>query len=224
MQQNLLNKINVSSRILISILVLFTLFVAKSLFLIIFLSILCFIVILLKEKSVNIYIKALKKIALMLLFFAIIYIIVFRDILSCLIFVYKIIVFVIFLVGLFEETKLNRLIDGIYTIVFPFVKKKANLDKIAYNVSLFIYFLLCLMNSDEEIQQIQKLRNYKRFNIKYYFLPRLIFAIDKMTKLETNLKFNYFKPKKEKSSLVSNFLLLFVLILFISVVFKEVIL
>ena len=224
MQQKLINNITVSNRILILFLLMGTLFVAKSIFLIMFITVLTAIILVLIEKNVKLYVEALKRTVFWLLFLAVIYIIIFRDTVGLLVFEYKIILSIILLTGFMQSINFGMLADGIYTILSLLNKKLSNLDKTAYNITRYIYFYGILMSSGSKIQKSQQLKNKRRMSLKYYLLPKLFYAIDEISKLESGLKLNFYKVKREKNDANSNVILLFFVILFIFAVFKEVIL
>ena len=224
MQQKLINNISVSARILILFLLIGTLLVANSLFLIMFITVLTAIVVILVDKNVKLYVVALKKSLFWLLFLFIIYIMIFRDILGLIVFAYKMLLIIILVVSFMLSVSFDMLADGIYTIISPVLKFVGSLDKKAYSIARYIYFYSILLQNGNKIKKSQQIKNSMRINVKYYLLPRMIVAADKITELENSLKLNFYKVKKEKINFVSFLLVFCFVVLFIVAVFKEVIL
>lgn len=224
MQNSIFNKVNVSTRILALILLSLSILVAKSIYLMIFFLIFLIILVILTNKSVKFYIDSIKKVKFWLLFIFLTYIIVFRNILDSCIFIYKVIL-IIFIFKQFSLTvNFESLSNGIRTLLKPL--RKLNLDKLAYDIVVFIYFVNEYLNSKKEIfsnYNYDKKIRYT-FSLKYNIFPRIFFAISKINKLESSLKLKFYKSSNEEKNIASNMVLFIFIMLFIVVVFKEVIL
>ena len=224
MQQKLINKLNVSSKILILFLILCTLLVSKSIFLIMFITVLIIFILVLSEKNVKLYVDTLKESIFWLFFFGIVYIIIFRDILGLIVFLYKMMIIIVLIVNFMESLSLDKLADGIYSLIEPLIIVFPNLKQTAYEIAYYIYFGWLLINSGNKIKKLQLLKNRQQVNLKYYLLPRLFFATSGIKKIDDSLKLSFYKVKKENKNFVSLALVLLFVILCITAVFKEVIL
>jgi len=219
MQNNIFNKMNVSSRLLILFLLVFSLMITGSLRFILLFTTFVLILLILNYKSVKYYLDLLKKFKFVLLFIFVTYIIILGNFLNTLIFLYKIIL-IFLLIDLFLSTvKFETLTNGIKTLLKP-LENKLKINKIALNVSLFIYFLIYYTDSKKEI--LLK-GSTQKFNIKNNILPRLFLTNYKLKKIETDLKLKFYSPKFELNNRKSNIAVgVFVFVLML-VIFKEVI-
>lgn len=226
MQNNCFKSINVSTRILIVLLLGLSIFIANSIYLIIFLSILILISLILTNKNVKNYIYFIKKIKFLLLFILVAYIIIFRNIFGLLIFIYKLILIVLIIKQFTLNINFESLNNGIKTLLRPFHKTKKDLDNLSYNITLMIYFIKFYINTDDKITNMYKNKKGLNFklSLKKYILPRVFMTVFEITKLENSMKLKYYKPKFESRNIKSFILLLMCIILFIVVIFKEVIL
>ena len=179
MQNNIFNKINVSSRLLILLLLIFSLMLTSSLYFILMFTTFILILLMLNKKSVKYYLQLVKNLKFFLLFIFITYIIIVGNIFNTLLVFYKI-VLVVLLIDLFVSTiKFQTLTNGVKTLLKP-LENKLRIDNIALNISLFIYFLVYYITSKEEI--LSKYSNQK-FNLKNNILSRLFFTNYKLKKL-----------------------------------------
>ena len=105
---------------------------------------------------------------------------IFRDIIGLLVFIYKIVLIIILLTSFMLSINFGTLTDGIYTIITPFGKKIPNLDKIAYNITRYIYLYKFLMNSSSKIKKSQMVRKQRQVSVKYYLLPKLFYTINEI--------------------------------------------
>ena len=117
-----------------------------------------------------------------------------------------------------------KLTSGIKTLFNPL--KVIKFDAISYNIVIFIYFIKYYINAKEEIfaNYNSNQKSVYVFSLKYNFLNRLFFSVSKVKKLESSLRLKYFSSKIEKKDTLSNSILICSIILFIVVIFKEVIL
>lgn len=224
MQNNIFSKINVSTRILILLLLSLSIFIANSIYLIIFMSILSIILLILTNKSVKLYIFFLENVKTWLLFIFIAYIIIFRNVLNSFIFIYKLMLIILIVKQFSLTVNFQSLTSGVKTLLKPL--NKFNLDKLSYDIVIFIYFINFYINSKKEIftnYTLNKKISYS-LSLKHNILPRLFLTISKINKLESSLRLKFCKIKFEKNNIKSNIILFAFLVLFIIVVFKEVIL
>lgn len=224
MQKNLIKDITTSSKIITMLFTIITLLIAKSIFLISFITILIIIIMILVDKSVKFYILSLQKSVFLLLFFLIAYIIVFGDIVGGIYLLYKLILCIILLTCFILNVNFSQLINGIYTFMLPFKKIVPNVSKKAYDLAKFLYLYIFLKYDDNKIIKSQQIKNKVRFNIKYYLMPRLFCALNKVTKLEDELILNFYSVKKEKNSILSLIFVIISLSFCVFAIFKEVIL
>ena len=221
MQNKFLNSINNSIKLIILFLIILSIFLANSLFLILFLLTLEFIILMLINKSVNIYVDFIKKIKILLLF---IFIIIYSDLLKAFIYTYKMTSCLILIKSMLMLIDFKSLNNGFYTILFPLKMFGLNILNISYNMTLAVYFLEFMINSSIEIKNIQLLKNKRTNNLKNFFLPRILFVSNKINQLESNLKLNFFEISIDRFNFKSIILLLLFIILFLTIVVKEVIL
>lgn len=225
MQNSIFNKINVSTRILILIILVLSLLIANSIYFILFFSTLVLVLLILTNKSVKFYLDSIKNFKLWLLFSFIAYIIIVGNVLYSVRFIYKVILIILLLTQFSLTITFQSLTNGIKTLLRLFIKE-AYLDKISYNVVSFIYFINFYINSKKDILRHyneDKLIRYS-FSFKRNVLPRLFLAASKTKKIESSLKIKFYEPKFENKSTKSNIVLFVFLLLFIIVIFKEVIL
>lgn len=219
MQNNIFNSINVSSRILILFILMFSLMLTNSICLILMFSIFVLILLILNDKSVKCYIYLLKNIKFLLLFIFIAYIIMVGNIFSAILFLYKIVLLILLIKTFLNGVNFQTLTNGIKTILKP-LKNNLKIDNISLNMSLFIYFLIYYINSNEIIM----LRHSNlKFNLIKKIIVRLYFTNSKLKKIESDLKLKFYSPKFEISDKKSNIVVYCFILLLILVIFKEVI-
>lgn len=226
MQNNFITKISPSVRIIVLMLLILSLLFAKSIYLILFITTLILVLVAITDKKVNLYVKALKKVSLLLLIFLILYIIMFRqyDIFLIILLLYKcLLIVVLFKVFLFN-IDLKSMHEGLYGVFLPLKKLKMNVEIFSLDVILSIYFISFLIESKYKIKYVQKIRGKRMFNIKNYILPRLLYSINKLDRLQENLKIKLYKLNYKKADLKSKFIFILFFVLFIICIFKEVVL
>ncbi len=225
MQNNIIKKISPRVR-LISLFILTTsLFMAKSIFLILLITTLTLILMLITGKKVNTYVNIIKKVAILLLFLLIVYIIIFEyNIFKCLIFTYKLLIVTLLFAIFHFNTGFNQLHQAIYECLRSIEKMKINVEGISFDIVAALFFLKSLVNNKQNILETQKLYGKRQLNIKNYILPIFINSANELNELQYHLKTKFYKLSYKKSNMFSKFILIVFVILFILVVFKEVIL
>lgn len=225
MQNNVFKKINVSTRILMLMLLSLCILIANSIYFMLFLLIFIIILLILTDKNVKFYINAIKNVKFWLLFIFITYIIIFRNILDSFVFIYKVLLIVLIVKQFMLTVNFQNLTNGIMTLLKPLCKF-LNLEKVTYNIVIFINFVKIYIDSRKKI-----FSNYEPnkkifycFSLKYNILPRLFFTMAKLNKLESSLKLKFYKSNFEEKNLISSITLFVFVMLFIGVIFKEVIL
>ena len=219
MQNNIFNSINVSSRLLILFILMFSLMLTDSICFILMFSIFVLILLILNDKSVKCYIYLLKNIKFLLLFIFIAYIIMVGNVFSAILVLYKIVLLILLIKTFLNGVNFQTLTNGIKTILKPF-ENKLKIDSISLNMSLFIYFLVYYINSNEII--MLRYSNTK-FNLIKNILVRLYFTNYKLKKLESDLKLKFYSPKFEINNKKSNIVVYCFILLLILVIFKEVV-
>lgn len=223
MQNNIVNQINSSTRILILLICCLITIIAKSIFLLIFISLFLIILMVLTEKSVKFYLNFVNEFNLLLLFIFIAYIILFGGIYNSFIAVYKAVLVIFFIRQFILTMNFQKFSNGMMTIINPIENSK--LEKIVYDVLIFIYFILYFINSRKQI-----LRKYSKNNmsfslsLKYNLLPRIFLSMTKTKQLESSLKIKHFKASIEKKNKLSTITLYIFITIFMLVILKEVIL
>lgn len=221
MQNNVFNKINVSTRILILLLLSSSILIANSIYLMLFMSIFFIILFILTNKSVKSYMKLLKNIKFLLLFIFITYIIIFRNVLNGLFFTYKIILIILYVKQFTLTVNFQNLNNGINSLLKPM-----KLDKFSYDILIFIYFVTFYIISKEQVftNYSGAKKEYYTFSLKYNVFPRIFLAVSKINMLESSLKLKFYKKDYENNSMLSNIVLSIFLLLFMVIVLREVIL
>lgn len=225
MQNNIFSKVNVLDRIIILLLLIISIFVTNSIYLIVFFSIFLIILIILTNKSVKFYIQLIKNVKFWLLFIFIAYIIIFRNILGSFTLLYKTILIILFIRQFSLTVNFNDLTSAIKTSLKP-VQTLFNIDKISYTIIIFVYFMNMYMKSKEEIftrYAIDK-KIMCNFSLKYNILPRVFLTMSRTNEFESSLKLKFYKARFEGKNKTSKVVLFVFLILFVVVIFKEVIL
>lgn len=225
MQNNIITKVNVSTRLTVLLLLVLSIFIAKSVYLLIFLTLLCVILILLTKKSVKFYIDSIKNVKYWLLFIFIAYIIICRNILVSFVFMYKVMLVILNVKQFSMTVNFCTLTDGVMTLL-NFIGIKLKSEKFSYNIVSFICFINAYMKTKKEIfskYDSEKKLKYQ-FSFKYNIFPRVFLTMSKMEKFESSIKLKFYKPKLEEKNLQSKIVLFVFLVLFVTVVLKEVIL
>ena len=150
MQNKFINKINASSLIISLLFLILIIFIANSVYLLSFITVLLFACIILTNQNVKFYVESIKNIFLILLFTFITYIIVTRNIIGSFVVLYKFILTILFIKQFFLVIKFEKLVNGINTVLKP-LNRKININKISYNIAIFIYFINIYINSKKEI-------------------------------------------------------------------------
>lgn len=218
------NEVTLSFKLLILLLLSATILIAKSLYLILFITVFSLIIIILNEKSVNIYINTLKKHAFLLLFIEIIYIIVCGNIVGSFLFLYKLVLITILIKNIMININFNKLHSAIYTLLIPVLIFKIDLGKISFDITESIYFIKYFMESKRIINQLQDFKNKRKYNLKHFWVPRLLYSNNKINLLNVNLEAKFYKLNKEKINIKSYIFLTIFIVIFIIALFKEVIL
>lgn len=224
MQSRFIKDITVYVKMLILLLLICTLFIAKSIFLLAFITILSLIILILLGGSVNEYVDFIKKIFIWLLFIVITYIIIYKGINGLLIFMYKFVLSVVLIHGLISNLNFDELHSGFYGILKPLNRFNIDVESKSFNIALSIVFLKALLYSSDSVGKLQCMRNKRNYGIKYFLFPRLLWATNYSENLKNNLKLKFYSLKCEKLNFRSVLLLILFIALFISAIFKEVIL
>lgn len=225
MQNKLINKINTSSLIISLLLLILIIFIANSIYLLSFLTTLLFVFIILTNQNVKFFVELIKNTFLILLFAFFAYIIITRNIIGSFVFVYKVILIILYVKEFLLITKFQELVNGINTILKP-LTNKLNINKISYNIVLFIYFTDIYINSKKEIfNNYVSLNKFTyTFSVKRNLCPRIFLTISKIKNLENSLKIKNYKINYECVNKKSTICIYLFTLLFIIVFFKEVIL
>lgn len=225
-RNNFIQKISPSIRILILLILIMSLLLATSIYLILFITVIVLILFIITDKKVKVYVKFLKKTLLLLLFFFLIYIIIFRQssIISIIFIIYKLIIINILIKIFFLNIEFRSLHQAIYGCLLPFKKTKLDIEMFSLNMTMSIYFIKFLLESNDNIKVIQEINGKRTINIKNYLLPRIVYSINQLEILQDNLRIKFYKLKYKKSNFVSKLLLIIFIIFFVVCIFKEVIL
>ncbi len=223
MQDRVVKDITSIARAIIFILLICTIFIAKSLFLILFLTILTLIIIILSNYSVNRYRKLLKKCAIWLLFIPIIYIIIYNNTNSILIFAYKSMMVIALIDNFLYDITFGEVHNIIYSIIYPLKRTKFDIEEISFRMTVNLFFVKSMLLSGNKIVNSQLLKNKVNYNVKNFLMPRLMIAINETTELEQSLIIKSYTLNKDKNNINSDIMVILFASLFIISVFKEVI-
>lgn len=224
MQNNIYNKINTSSRIICLMLLILINLLANSLYLLMFLLVFTILLLTLTTESVNVYIDFIKNVKFVLLFIFIGYIIIFGNIVFGLLFTCKVFLILMLIKHFILTTPICDLINGIRMILNP-IKKFINIDNISYNMGLFVIFIQEYFECKKTILNKYKQCKYKYiFSLKYNILPRIYYTINKINEKEDSLRLKFYSSKEELINKQSKMIVVVFSLLFVVVVFKEVIL
>ncbi len=223
MQNNIINKISPTVRIIISLILIFTLVVSKSIFLNLFLSILILIIIILSNIKIKDYLINFKIFIPWIIYSILLYIIIYRNVPMTFMFSYKILLIVLLIETFIISVNYDDLNTGIYTIIYPLHVLGFNINNISESVSLYTYYIKYFNESSNIIKKSYELDNKVKYSVKDYIIPRLIISNKNIIDLKTSLRVNFYESKKDKLDIKSIVILILFVILFILVIFKEVV-
>lgn len=225
MQGNIISKISPTVRIICLFILIVSLFIAKSIYLILFITTLTLILMIITRKKVNIYVNTTKKITILLLFWLIVYIIMFGyNIINCLLFAYKLIIVISLLEVFYFNIDFSQLHQSIYGCLKPLERMKLNVEGISFDILVSLFFLKNLINNKQKLSETQKIYGKRQLNLKNYIVPIFINASNELNEFQYHLKTKFYKLSYKKSEFFSKIILITFVILFIFVLFKEVIL
>ena len=222
-KNNFLKIISPSVRLICLIILGISMIIAKSIYLILFITTLILILCIYSKKQVKEYVKSIKNIILVLVFFTILYIIISRNysIFGIFIFFYKSLAIWI-MIKLFDITiNFSELHSALYGLLIPF--KKLNLEKNCYNIAMSLFFIKNLIISKNYINSIQDFYSKRSIRFKDNLYPRFIYSIDKANKLQESNRINHYTMPKLRLNLWSIAVLIFAIIFFVVCLYKEVI-
>ena len=217
------NVTNSTKLIILILLIMITVF-AHSLYLLIFLTLLVIYLSIIEKATVKEYVSLIKNILYWLILLGVSYIIICRNILFLLLFIYKILLIACLISLYLKKITFYKLNNSIYTLLTPLEKLKVNTQKISYNLTYFIMFIITWNKSKAVIKNIQLKNGYKSYNFKNYFLPRMFYSSNKLCEINNTLKVRYYQNHKENVNLESIILTMIFLLIFIIAIKKEVIL
>lgn len=224
LNNKLLSNVTNSTKLIILILLIMITVFAHSLYLLIFLTLLVIYLSIIEKATVKEYVSLIKNISYWLILLGVSYIIICRNILFLLLFIYKILLIVCLISLYLKKITFYKLNNSIYTLLTPLEKLKVNTQKISYNLTYFIMFIITWNKSKAVIKNIQLKSGYKSYNFKNYFLPRMFYSSNKLCEINNTLKVRYYQNHKENVNLESIILTMIFLLIFIIAIKKEVIL
>ena len=225
MPNNIISKISPTVRIICLFILSISLFLAKSIFLILFITTLTLVLMVIMGKKVNKYVNIIKKLAILLLFFIIVYIIMFEyNIFNWLIFAYKLIVVTLLFTVFYLNINFNQLHQSIYGCLKPLEKIKVNVEGFSFDITVALVFIKYLISNSEKILETQGQCGKRKINLKNYILPTFINSVNELNELQCHLKAKFYKLSYRKNNKFSKFILTVFIVIFVCVIFKEVIL
>ena len=218
MQNSFINKINVCAKIIILNLLILMIILSKSIYLIGLLTILSLIIFILLDENIKEYTLIFKSTIIYLLFIIIAYIIISRDIFNILIFIYKLFLIEFYLIEFILSVNYYNFVNGVYTMILKLSYFSLYAKQISNNIGM-VY--VCFKSFFEANKKIK----IKKINIfKYYLIPVIQYTNTRIKATYYNLEIKYYKLTKEKFNKMSFVLICIFFILFLVVLFKEVIL
>lgn len=217
------NVTNSTKLIILILLIMITVF-AHSLYLLIFLTLLVIYLSIIEKATVKEYVSLIENISYWLILFGVSYIIIYRNIFLLLLIVYKILLIVCLISLYTKRITFYKLNNSMYTLLTPLEKMNINTQKISYNLTYFIMFIITWNKSKDVIKNIQLKNGYKSYSLKNYFFPRMFYSSNELNKENDVLKVRYYKNHKENVNLESIILTMIFLLIFIIAIKKEVIL
>ena len=223
MLDELISKINISSRLKIIIIVSLMLVLGHSLWFFAFITVLTLIILLIYNIHINIYINSLKSIIMILVIVILISFAITKDWIETLILIYKVLIIILLNINFTNTVTFDELNSGLNKVLKNLKKFSFDVQKISFELSIIIFYTKYLLESKKEVLNIQTLHGKRKYLIKSNLIPRLIFAINKTENLKIFLKEENYKQKVEKVNSKSKMLELSFIVLLIIVLIKEVI-
>lgn len=112
--------------------------------------------------------------------------------------------------------------QGIYGVLKTFKLTKKDLKKFSLDIIISMYFIKYILDSISIIKSIQITRSKKTFNIKNFFLPCIIYSVNRLEELQSNLQIKFYKLNYKKTNFSSKIIFILTLLIFIVSIFKEV--
>lgn len=122
--------------------------------------------------------------------------------------IYKYII-IILLVHFFM---IDMTFEKTHMLIYKIIRHKF----ISYKITLFLYRMHIMATSKEDIDKMRNKRDKKKLYFKRYLLVRMQYAKEKTSKLDYNLKTNYYTVTKQKTNLIS--IVTFILFLYILII------
>lgn len=213
---------NYSTKILFNILLSILLITTNRLIIIIIISSFILAIIFIHNKNRLEYLNILKNTHIWLFLLLILYIILSKNLILSIIFIYKIIILFILFYYVMKNSSFKN-IDLFINKLLKFLSIfKINTSKLSYNMSINLFSIYYYIKSGEVIYNMQGKKN--RYSIKYYIMPRFFMTMDNINKLSLSLKLRNYKLKKEKESIQIITLNYILCALIVLVIVKDVIL
>lgn len=223
MLEDLVKKINTSSRLKIIILILLMLMFGHSLWFFMLILVLTAIILLVYSIDIKIYIKSLKSILLWLIIIILIDIIIIGCSINAISAICKFLIIVILNINLINSVTFDELNSGFNKLFNKLSRIGIDVKKVSFDSAVIMFYIKYLIESKENILNKQMLHGKVKYGIKGNLIPRLLFATDKIENLKLFLREESYKVKHEKVNYQSKILEFFFVILLIIVLVKEVI-
>ena len=101
---------------------------------------------------------------------------------------------------------------------------KINVKEFSFDIIIALFLMKSLTKNKQKILHIQKIYGKKQLNLRNYILPIFINSANQLNELQWHLKTKFYKLTYKENDVFSKFILILFVVLFIFVVFKEVIL
>ena len=108
-----------------------------------------------------------------------------------------------------------------HSIIYKLIYIVPGSDYISYKLSLMLYYFNTIFMSKDDIAYFKMMRGTNKYGVRYGLLPRIEFAKSKKNELDSNLKLNFYKPKYERTNLLSVVLLLLVVYTLVLVIIRK---
>lgn len=183
---------------------------SKSPLFIIVITLMTFIGVLINSKSLKYYVHNIVNICPMIVFIVLLVLFTVKDV-NYIMFIYKTILLSMLIVSFMILSSFDGLNSSLYILLKPLSIIGLDVEKISFNISISIYYLLFFINSKDNVRMINKKNNIHSINPKY-FISRLLMTNERIANFKLSLKLKFYRVKRctfSKADIV--FIVVFVL-------------
>lgn len=214
MHDKLYDNIDILTKFFLTILISVIFNITSSKLLIVAASLLTVYLLLLNIDNFSKYFRILKNYIFLILIISIVYFIIigFTPFL-----LFKCVVTILFINVFISNLTFERMHSILYKLIYIIPES----EYVSYKLVLQLYYFHTIFMSKDDIAYFKVMRGANRYGFRYGLLPRIEFAKNKRNELDNNLKLNFYKPKYERTNLLSVILLLLVIYTLIIVIIRK---